>query len=146
MIRHYTVFGAFLTATALSSGMVHAAAGGGGGGGGASLTPVTTTTYTDQSFSTIFERVTLSFGGLPGLISMFAYLTGIIFAFSGILKIKEHVESPDKHDLKSGAIRLVAGGALFALPLITATMTSTVGDQSTAVAAPKLNKAAFGVN
>ena len=124
---------------ALTSTAAHATGGGG-------LTPVQTTTYTDQSFSTIFERITTSFGGLPGLISMFSYLIGIVFAIAGILKIKDHVEDPGRTDLKSGAIRLVVGGALFALPFIMATMTATVGDQNTAVAAPKLNKAAFGVN
>jgi hypothetical protein len=141
MMHFYTVLGAALTATALSSTAASAT----GNAGSAGLTKVATTTYTDQSFSSIFERITLSFGGLPGLISMFAYLIGIIFAIAGILKIKDHVEDPSKTDLKSGAIRLVVGGALFALPFVMATMTATIGDQNTAVTAPTLNKAGFGV-
>lgn len=137
--KNYAVFGAMITLGAMSS--TQAFAGGGGGG----LAPVTTKTYTDQSFSTIFERITTSFGGLPGLISMFAYLIGIVFAIAGILKIKDHVENPGQTDLKAGAIRLIVGGALFALPFIMDTMTSTIGSQDGNVGAITLKKAEFGV-
>lgn len=135
--KNYALFGAMVTMGALPSTDAFATT--------TTLTKVTTSTYTDQSFSSIFERITTSFGGLPGLISMFAYLMGIIFAIAGILKIKDHVEDPGRTDLKSGAIRLIVGGALFALPFIMDTMTATVGDQSGSVGAVTLKKAAFGV-
>lgn len=133
--KNYALLGAAFTLGMMDTS-AHAAAG---------LTPVTTTTYTDQSFSTIFERVTTSFGGLPGLISMAAYIMGIVFAIGGILKIKDHVENPGQTDLKSGAIRLVVGGALFALPFVMGVMTSTVGDQTQNVNVTTLKKGSFGL-
>ena len=87
-----------------------------------------------------------AFGGLPGLISMAAYIMGIVFAIGGILKIKDHVEDPGRTELKSGAIRLVIGGALFALPFIMTVMTASVGSQTQGVKVNTLNKGVFGVN
>ena len=139
LTKAYTTFGAMVTVSVLASGTAHATTASG------SLTAVTTKEYTDQSFSTIFERITTSFGGVTGLISMFAYLTGIVFAIAGILKIKDHVEDPSKTDLKQGAMRLIAGGALFALPFIMQTMQAAIGENTT-FGGPKLNKAEFGVN
>ena len=133
--KNYALLGA-----AFTLGMIDTSAQAGG------VTPVTTTTYTDQSFSTIFERITTSFGGLPGLISMAAYIMGIVFAIGGILKIKDHVENPGQTELKSGAIRLVIGGALFALPFVMGVMTATVGDQTQTTKVNVLNKGVFGVN
>lgn len=135
--KHYTTFGAFLTVSALMGTTANAAPGGTGQSG---LTPVQTSKNTDSSFNTIFERITTSFQSLPDLIAMFSYLIGIVFAIAGILKIKDHVEAPDKTDLKSGAIRLVAGGALFALPTIMQTMTATIGN-GTGIEVPKLGNA-----
>ncbi len=137
LTKKYATFGAMVTMGALSSFPASAQTTTG------SLTKVATTEYTDQSFSAIFERITNSFGGLPGLISMFAYLMGIIFAIAGIMKIKDHVEDPGRTDLKSGAIRLIVGGALFALPFVMDTMTATVGDQSGAVKPMSLKAATF---
>lgn len=133
--KHYTTFGAFLTVSALTSNMAHA-----GSGGQSGLTPVPTTKYTDTSFNTIFERIVTSFSSLPDVIAMFSYLMGIIFAISGVLKIKDHVEAPDKHDLKGGAIRLIVGGALFALPTLMATVTAMIGNEN-AIEVPKIGEA-----
>ena len=88
--KNYALLGAVFTLGMMDTS-AHAAAAG--------VTPVTTTSYTDQSFSTIFERITTSFGGLPGLISMAAYIMGIVFAIGGILKIKDHVEDPGRTEL-----------------------------------------------
>jgi hypothetical protein len=44
------------------------------------------------------------------------------------MKIKDHVENPGNEPLKNGAIRLAAGGALLALPIIFEAMTETIGD------------------
>jgi hypothetical protein len=52
---------------------------------------------------------------------------GILLGVLGVLKIKDHVENPGQTPLKDGAIRLAAGGALFALPIIYEAMFETVG-------------------
>jgi len=137
--KNYAMLGAAFTLGMMDTS-AHAAAAGGG------ITAVGTTEYSGMSggFSTIFERVATSFGGLPGLITTAAYIMGIIFAIGGILKIKDHVENPGQTDLKSGAIRLVVGGALFALPFVMSVMTATVGDQTDSVAVTTLKKAKFG--
>jgi hypothetical protein len=51
---------------------------------------------------------------------------GIMLGVLGILKIKDHVENPQQTPLKDGAIRLAAGGGLFALPIIYSAMKSTI--------------------
>jgi len=58
------------------------------------------------------------------------------------MKIKDHVENPTQTPLKDGAIRLTAGGALFALPILTSSMLGTVdgGDGDTAVNAGLVNR------
>jgi uncharacterized membrane protein HdeD (DUF308 family) len=56
-----------------------------------------------------------------------SYLFGILLAVLGIMKIKDHVENPGQTALKDGAIRLLAGGALFAVPIISEAMFETVG-------------------
>jgi len=135
--KNYALLGA-----AFTLGMMDTSAHAGAAGGAV----VATTNYTgaEGGFSTIFERVAVSFGGLPGLISMAAYIMGIVFAIGGILKIKDHVENPGQTDLKSGAIRLVVGGALFALPFVMSVMTSSVGDQTQTTNVTVLKKASFG--
>lgn len=142
LTHKYAVLGAMVTMGAMDPTLAFAQSVQTGTSG---ITPVKTTEYTDQSFSTIFERVATSFGGLPGLIANFAYLMGIVFAIGGILKVKEHVEDPSRTQLKDGAMRLVAGGALFALPWVMSTMTATIGDSTANIGAPELNKAGFGV-
>jgi hypothetical protein len=108
------------------------------------VTTVAATQGEDQGFSQVFERVVVSFGGLPGLLSMAAYLMGVVFAIGGILKIKDHVENPGQTELKAGAIRLVIGGALFALPFIMSLMTGTIGDQTQDTTVVNLKRATFG--
>jgi type IV secretory pathway VirB2 component (pilin) len=87
----------------------------GGGGGGAA-----------NSFDNVWGSITGAVGGLPSLISVAAYIFGILFAVLGVLKIKEHVENPQQTPLKDGAIKLCAGGALFALPFLTEIMSNLV--------------------
>ena len=69
-------------------------------------------------FNNVLQTILDSISSLPGLISAMAYFLGLIAIFAGILKVKEHVEDPDRAPLREGVIRLLAGGALFALPTI----------------------------
>ena len=88
------------------------------------------------TFSTISGNVTTSISGLPGLLAGVSYMVGILLGVLGILKIKDHVENPTQTPLQHGAIRLVAGGGLFALPIVFEAMQGTVGagDGITAIA------------
>jgi len=83
-----------------------------------------------NNFGSIAGNITNSISNLPGLLSALAYMFGILLGVLGVLKIKDHVENPGNAPLKDGAIRLAAGGALFALPIIYQAMQNTVGSGS----------------
>lgn len=57
--------------------------------------------------------------GLPGLISALAYMMGLILAITAILKLKDHVLNPTQTPLSDSMKRFLAGGAFFALPMVT---------------------------
>lgn len=80
-----------------------------------------------NNFSSIASNINTSIVDLPGLISALAYLFGVLLMVLGIMKIKDHVENPSQTHLKDGAIRLLAGGALFALPIVMEAAFNTSG-------------------
>ena len=95
-------------------------------------------------FSTIAKNVNTSISSLPGLLTGLAYMFGILLGVLGILKIKDHVENPSQTQLSHGAIRLAAGGALFALPIVYEAMQETIDNGGgDGVAAAKLKKVDF---
>lgn len=99
------------------------------------------------SFNSMAEGIATSTEQIPGLISAIAYLLGTLLGVLGIMKIKDHVENPSQTPLKDGAIRLVVGGALFALPAILAAMAGSLGGaDATGPVNAKLNKSSFSVN
>lgn len=99
----------------------------------------------NNNFSDISKNVITSIEDVPGLITGVSYMMGIILGVLGVLKIKDHVENPGNTPLQQGAIRLAAGGGLFALPLVYEAMTNTIGADGTGPAVPKVGKIEFGV-
>jgi len=99
----------------------------------------------DVTFGTIARNINNSIAELPGLLSGVSYLLGLLLGVLGILKVKDHVENPTQTPMKEGAIRIVAGGALFGLPIIYESMLNTIGTTGTLIETPKVNKADFGV-
>lgn len=98
-----------------------------------------------NNFSKISKNISTSIEDLPGLLAALSYLFGILLAVLGIMKIKDHVENPSQTHLKDGAIRLLAGGALFAIPIVSEAMFSTVG-AGVASQAATLKKVTFTTN
>lgn len=98
-----------------------------------------------QDFSDIARNVSQSIEELPGLLSGVAYLIGLILAVLGVLKVKDHVENPTQTPLKDGTIRLVAGGALFGLPIVLEAMENTIGLSTAPVSPALLSKVDFRV-
>lgn len=82
----------------------------------------------ENNFSSIATNISASLADLPGLVAIISYLFGLILGVLGVLKIKDHVENPQQTPLKDGAIRLCAGGVLFALPILFEAMFNTAGD------------------
>ena len=73
-------------------------------------------------------------------------MMGILLGVLGLLKIKDHVEQPTSVKLQDGAIRLAAGGGLFALPMVYEAMRSTIGADAAGVEVAPLSKVTFEVN
>lgn len=96
---------------------------------GTTLPSPTARTISDDNFSAIAENISDSASKLPGLLTALAYLLGLGFGVWGIIKIKDHVEVPTQNPLREGVIRLAAGGAFFALPMIFEAMANTIGLQ-----------------
>ena len=97
-----------------------------------------------NNISNIAENITNSISELPTLLSALSYMFGLLLAVLGVMKIKDHVENPTQTPLKDGAIRLAAGGGLFALPIIYDAMFTTIGTGTTTDVAT-LNKVKLGV-
>ncbi|MAQ71780.1 MAG: hypothetical protein CL565_06265 [Alphaproteobacteria bacterium] len=95
-----------------------------------------------NNISNIAENITNSISELPTLLSALSYMFGLLLAVLGVMKIKDHVENPTQTPLKDGSIRLAAGGALFALPIVTESVLNTIG-QGSAVSQAELNSLSF---
>ncbi len=54
----------------------------------------------------------------PTLLTGFAYLLGLVLMVWGVTKLKEHVLNPNNVSVWEGLSRLLAAGALFALPTV----------------------------
>ena len=106
---------------------------------------LSTTEAHANNFSKIAGNITTSIQNLPGLLTGLAYMFGILLGVLGILKIKDHVENPSQTPLKDGAIRLAAGGGLFALPIIYEAMRETIG-LGAGVSAATLTRVNFAVD
>lgn len=98
-----------------------------------------------NSFSTIARNISEGIEELPGLITGLCYLVGLLMAVMGIMKVKDHVENPTQTPMKDGAIRLAAGGALFALPILMESMLNMIGTTGFSVEAPTVSKVGFNV-
>ena len=129
MKRKYLQLGAAMTVGAMVSSS-SAYAGGGGG----------------TNFNTISQNLVNGISNLPGLLSAMAYMFGVLLGVLGVMKIKDHVENPGNTPLKDGAIRLAAGGALFALPIIYDAMFNTVdGGAGGVTTSAKLQTVQMGI-
>lgn len=105
----------------------------------------TGTAHAANNFSSIASNINTSISSLPALIAAVAYLFGVLLSVLGIMKIKDHVENPTQTPLKEGAIRLICGGALFALPILTESMLESLdaGAGGTAASTSLLTSVTF---
>ena len=98
-----------------------------------------------NNFNTILDNMENSISNIPGLITGVSYMMGILLGVLGILKIKDHVENPGNAKLQDGAVRLAAGGGLFALPIVYEAMKNTIGEGE-GVEVPTVDKIQFDAN
>ncbi len=64
--------------------------------------------------------------GMPAFLNAISYLIGLVFGFMALLKIRDHVLSPQNTPVSQGVARLAAGGAFFSLPFVIEAVRSTV--------------------
>jgi hypothetical protein len=101
------------------------------------------TTIDFGSGQSAFASSQLSAG--PIFATAVAYVAGTIFAFAGILKLKQHAENPAQVPMSHGLARLVAGGALLSLPTITSLIQGTLASGIGTSAAAQVQTIAPGL-
>lgn len=101
---------------------------------------------TAGSFNAVGNSIIQGISDLPGLLTGLSYMMGLLFSVLGVLKIKDHVENPTQTQLKEGAIRLAAGGALFLIPVVTTAMQDLISTGQGPINAANVNKIQFTTN
>ncbi len=76
-------------------------------------------TSTGTSVGRVICNVIISTQMIPGFISGLAYMAGLLMAVTALVKLKDHVLNPNQTPLSDSMKRFVAGGAFFALPIVT---------------------------
>jgi hypothetical protein len=100
----------------------------------------------EGKFNEIGKDIIGGIDQLPGLITGTSYMLGTLLGVLGVLKIKDHVEAPTQTPLQHGVIRLAAGGGLFALPIITESMTTLLdaNGEATGAGTARVAKVEYG--
>jgi len=98
-----------------------------------------------NNFGDIASNIIASIEMLPGLLTGIAYMMGLLLGVLGIMKVKDHVENPSQTALKDGAVRMAAGGALFALPIVYESMSNTIGTTGAFVQAAEVSRVEFNL-
>ena len=96
-----------------------------------------------NNFNSIAGNLVTSIGSIPTLISAVSYLAAMLMMVLGVMKIKDHVENPTQTPIREGAIRIVAGGALMAIPILSEAALETIGSGGAATSQASLNALSF---
>ncbi len=101
-----------------------------------------------QEINKIAQNIQENIAEVPALLTSMSYLFGILLSVLGVMKIKDHVENPSQTALKDGAIRLAAGGALFATPIIFDSVETLIngGDEVFAQTSAQIDKVQWNIN
>lgn len=82
------------------------------------ISPISQAYALGGTLGSVMENTVTSLEMVPGLFTATAYLIGLFLGISGILKVVEHVQNPQQTSYWEFVKRFVAGGALFALPMV----------------------------
>lgn len=91
-----------------------------------------TMTATGEGIGTVICNVLWSTNMLPGFITAIAYVMGIVCAVTALVKLKDHVLNPHQTPLSDSMKRFIAGGAFFALPIVTSAAQNLIYGTGTA--------------
>lgn len=79
-----------------------------------------------DSLGAVICNTVNSASDIPGLLVGFSYLCGVVLGFMGIMKLKEHVESPNQVQIWDPLKRFLAGGLFFSIPFLARVVQETV--------------------
>lgn len=88
-----------------------------------------------QKLSDVIDNAVLSMVDIRFFISIVAYISGIAFAVSGVIKLRDHVDDPGKTTLGAGLGRLLAAALLSSFPTAVVILKNTIYGSSGALAA-----------
>jgi len=87
----------------------------------------------------IVTNLTDAFEPVAGFISILCYLGGAALVAQGLLKLKNHIDAPEKAPLKDALGRLLIGAGLIAIPfMISAAIQTLSGGEEGTVTRPAL--------
>jgi hypothetical protein len=78
------------------------------------------------SMGDVVENTIRSSSRIPSLMAAVSYLFGLFLVVWAVIKLKDHVINPQQTPLSDSVKRFVAGGALFALPMVIRATYNTV--------------------
>jgi len=84
-----------------------------------------------RDLNAVFFAIIDSVKGLPSFISALAYIIGIFMGFTGLLKLRDHMEDPDRNPLKEALLRFFIGACMLSLPTIYSVMARTIAGDGT---------------
>jgi len=95
-------------------------------GAGASVVCNASNATTSSTIGQSVCGIVTNIGAFPAFLTAISYLFGIWLAIWGILKLRDHVLTPQQVNIFEGVSRLFAGGAFFALPFMVDVLTNTI--------------------
>ena len=106
----------------------------------------TNTGNVPNALPAVLANIMASIQTVPGIATAVAYLLGLIAGFSGLLKIKEHVEEPSRTQMREGVTRLLVGGMLLASPIVYEAVYNAVSNDGTLFDATALGQIVKAIN
>ncbi len=77
------------------------------------------------------NRLKTQIGSLTDLIGASAFVVGLVFGASGLMKFKQHSENPQGVPITHALVRLLVAGGLIALPSVLGTSVGTLFSTTT---------------
>ncbi len=85
-----------------------------------------------QTLGGVIKNSYKSLDGIPGIISVIAYIFGLLLAFKSMLDFKNHVDNSSQVPLSEGVKKFLAAGCLFSLPFISKVVVGSIFGESKA--------------
>ena len=97
-----------------------------GGLTGGMIALSSTSALAATTLGTNITTATNAMNSFPALLTTIAYISGIFLCVAGILKLKQHVDTPQQVRLHEGVMRFIAGGLFLSLPFFSSAVYGTI--------------------